>query len=656
VTSPLARLALLLAGTAVLGAAPRPAKTPAASRAPADSIYGLAVDSTRYRDYPFVYLLDDGVVRIEGNGRYTKTYRQVVQILKPAGVDQWAEKRFTFAPDRERVKLNWMRVVSLTGEVLSDKPSVVQESDVPAGMESPVYTQTKVLRYSLGNVAPGTLVDASWTIEQTKPALPGDFLDDWNVTPPTPGLRSRYVLDVPASVTPRIIERHLDFKRAEQEQGGRHVYTWATQNLKPVKGEMFAPDSSVPVMSIGVGAPLTWGEIGHWYNDLSKDRYVLTPAIIAIVDSLVRAAKTRHDTLTTLHRWIARDLRYVSISLGIGGYQPRFPEATVGTRYGDCKDKATLFIAAARHLGFSAYPVLLDADGGPQPELPAIEDFNHVVAAVEERADDLTFIDLTTFDFPTGVVATSYQGGFGLLVFPDGKTRELTFPKDSVGMTDWRFEGELSKDGRVSGRLVQTETGLAAYGLRISFTEMHEMHDSAFRADMKRGAPKPFANAVVDTVIFPDGNDWVNPLSLEVREHDGRGGQLSGTMMVLSIPSVFRGAGTGFRDIADRLQQDSVRTLPIDAEEVTTRVPSRRELRLTLPEGWAAQLPQSVSAVSDFGTYRAEYSQTGRELRIMHTTQGAKGVYPAARIKDLIEWLRLASKDDAEFVTITVPR
>jgi hypothetical protein len=63
-----------------------------------------------------------------------------------------------------------------------------------------------------------------------------------------------------------------------------------------------------------------------------------------------------------------------------------------------------------------------------------------------------------------------------------------------------------------------------------------------------------------------------------------------------------------------------------------------------------------VSAVSDFGTYRAEYSQTGRELRIVHTTVGAKGVYPAARIKDLIEWLRLVSKDDAEFVTITVPR
>jgi hypothetical protein len=205
----------------------------------------------------------------------------------------------------------------------------------------------------------------------------------------------------------------------------------------------------------------------------------------------------------------------------------------------------------------------------------------------------------------------------------------------------------------VSGKYIATARGLVAYGMRIGFAEPP---DSAQRANMKRGAPKPFPNAVVDTVILPDGKDWVNPPVVEVREHDGRGGQLSGTMMVLSIPNMFRGAGTGFRDLADRLQQDSIRKLPIDAEHVLGRTPSRRELRLTLPEGWVAQLPQNVTAVSDFGTYRTEYSQSGRDLRIVHTGQGAKGVYPAARIKDLIEWLRLAAKDDAEFITITIPR
>jgi hypothetical protein len=53
-----------------------------AVRAPADTIYSLAVDSTKYRTEPFVYLLDDGVLRVESDGRGSRTYRQVVQILK----------------------------------------------------------------------------------------------------------------------------------------------------------------------------------------------------------------------------------------------------------------------------------------------------------------------------------------------------------------------------------------------------------------------------------------------------------------------------------------------------------------------------------------------------------------------------------------------
>ena len=49
----------------------------------ADSIYRLAVDPKDYPDYPVAILLDDGVVRVESDGRTTKTFRTIVQILKP---------------------------------------------------------------------------------------------------------------------------------------------------------------------------------------------------------------------------------------------------------------------------------------------------------------------------------------------------------------------------------------------------------------------------------------------------------------------------------------------------------------------------------------------------------------------------------------------
>ena len=73
-----------------------------------------------------------------------------------------------------------------------------------------------------------------------------------------------------------------------------------------------------------------------------------------------------------------------ALSLGIGGYQPRTPAQVMETQYGDCKDKATLFIALARRMGVNAYPVLLSSTGGVERGLPSISQFDHMIAAVEK--------------------------------------------------------------------------------------------------------------------------------------------------------------------------------------------------------------------------------------------------------------------------------
>ena len=108
-----------------------------------DTIYSLAVDSTKYRDEPFVYLLDDGVLRYEADGRGSTTYHQVVQILKEDAVGRWAELAFGYEPRHQKLTVNWVRVVSLTGEVLADKPGISQDADIPAPMGDPAYEERK---------------------------------------------------------------------------------------------------------------------------------------------------------------------------------------------------------------------------------------------------------------------------------------------------------------------------------------------------------------------------------------------------------------------------------------------------------------------------------------------------------------------------------
>jgi len=365
-----------------------------------DSIYRLVVDSSAYKDYPFVYLLDDGIVRFDADGRGVQRYHQIVQILKPEGVEAWAEREFSFRPGHTKVTVEWMRVLKPNGALISDKPTISQASDIPAAMSNPVYSDTKVLRYSLGGVAVGTLVDISWTDETTDPFLRGDFVSNWTTTMAYPAMRSRFVADLPASMSPKIAERHVDFKRIDETGGGRKFYVWQKQSVMPVKGEVIAPDSSIPRASISIASSLKWNDVARWYSGLAKDRYGLSPRAVAIVDSVVRTQRTADDTLRALHKWIAKDIRYVSIALGLSGYQPRFPDSTIVSGLGDCKDKATLFIAAARHLGLTAYPVLLNSFGVYDTSLVSINQFDHAIAAMPKKSGGYTFLDLTTNAFP----------------------------------------------------------------------------------------------------------------------------------------------------------------------------------------------------------------------------------------------------------------
>ena len=316
-----------------------------------DTIYKLAVNPADYADDDYVYLLDDGVLRFEPDGRGSRTYRQVVQILNQDGAEAWGEQSFSYSSGSERLTVNWIRVLKPNGDVISAQPAHEQESLAPVAFDAPVYSDEKVRRVTLSGVAPGTLVDWSYTVERVKPLVPGDYYSGWRVTTGLLTRRSRLIVDVPSSVTPRIQERNVHFKRLDVESHGRRVYTWATKDVQKIQGEPFAASPNTLSVHIDVAAPISWADLAKWYAGLSTGRYALNPALETQLAEHVKDAHTLEDSLRAVHRWVSQDFRYVSLSLGIGGYLPRMPAQVLETRYGDCKDKATLFIALARRLG-----------------------------------------------------------------------------------------------------------------------------------------------------------------------------------------------------------------------------------------------------------------------------------------------------------------
>ncbi len=637
----------LLASTALAQA---PVVTPAGDPSVrSDTIYRLAVNPAQYPDEPFVYLLDDGVVRYEADGRGTRTFRQVVQILTQAGAERWGEQVFSYSSTHEKLTINWIRVLRADGTVISDKPTHEQESDSPAALEAPVYSDVKIHRATLGGVAPGVLVDYSYTVEITHPVMPGDFYTAWSVTNAEPTLRSRFIADVPASLAPRLHERNVRFARRTTEAHGRRVYEWATRDVpKPPPAEPFASDSNDVGVGLGLSSPEGWDDIARWYAGLARGRDSVTPELDARLAGVLKGAATAADSLRAVHRWVAQDFRYVSVSLGIAGYQPRMPAAVLETKYGDCKDKATLFVALARRMGFHAYPVLLSAGGGVDSTLPSVQQFDHMIAAVE-RPGGYRFVDLTADDVPWGELPASEYGDFALLVRPDGRGEQVRLPTDSAAAnlaTDSLVDS-LSPDGIFAGRLTRVRTGRTQVPLRDALSRTFTPQE---RAEIARSfANEAFDGADGDSLELFDGRDLAAPARISVAIHGAPALSAAGSgTSILRLP---------LRPLFSSGQVDEVashvpRRYPIDMGQVLGPGEFHQVYLITLPEGWRAQLPEPVRVTGLWGAYASSYAQDGRVLRIERGGSGVRGIQPPDKVASLVAFLRAIARDDARFIVL----
>ncbi|MEP6835081.1 MAG: DUF3857 domain-containing protein [Gemmatimonas sp.] len=632
------------------------ARVSAQAPQPSDSVVKLAVNPVGRGGAQFVTLLDELVFKVEADGRNTRRYRLVMQMLTDAAARAKAEQSFGYSPSHQAFALNWVRVLKPSGEVLSDKPAQEQDADIPAAMQNPVYQDQKIHRLSLSGLTAGTILDMSWSVEEKAPYRAGDFYDVRFVNSPLDIVRFRYVLDAPATLQPRVLEYNVNIKHADSVANGRHITTWTASDQPRVVGEPFLSDSNGVIQSIVVSAPSTWADLALWYHGLSKDRYALAPDIARRVDSIVAASKarTRLDTIKALHRWVAQDVRYVSVSLGIGGYQPRTPEQVLSTGFGDCKDKATLFVAAARKYGIQANTVLLSSVGRTDRAAPSMFQFDHAIAAVRE-GNAWTFTDLTAEAIPYGMLPSSYQGGMGLLVLPDGKSEQVTFPLSPIDFnaTTITVAGALQPDGAVAVKVNERSTGAPSLRTRQSF---YSPIDSSQRnAALRSLGAVYFKDGMADSLVSFNGKDLSSDVHLAFRVTASDALKSVGNVKLFTMPATLRGPAQSYNAMAKTLSAAPTRKFPVDVGRIVGPGITTTDFELTLPDGWSAEMPKNVVTSSIAGRYETIYSQTGRVVHITRRVQGARGVYPPVRIAEVIGWLRSIAADDVEFLQLKPP-
>jgi Domain of Unknown Function with PDB structure (DUF3857)/Transglutaminase-like superfamily len=230
---------------------------------------------------------------------------------------------------------------------------------------------------------------------------------------------STFTIIAPAGYIVRYKQLNFKGEPVITQKGDLKTYKWEVKNIAAKKNEISTPPFSeiTPTVFFAPskfevqgysGDMSTWEGYGKFMYQLIKGRDILPDETKRKVHELTDNIKGDKEKIFILYDFLQKNTRYISIQLGIGGWQPFEATYVAEKKYGDCKALSNYMIALLKEAGINGKYVEIYAGKSPPP---FIEDFsssrsNHVISCVPLDKDTI-WLECTS---QTG--SPGYMGSF----------------------------------------------------------------------------------------------------------------------------------------------------------------------------------------------------------------------------------------------------
>jgi hypothetical protein len=466
-----------------------------------------------------------------------------------------------------------------------------------------------------------------------------------------PVVYARFDLVTPAKAGARYRVQGASLQPTVLPGEGGETLRWEVKEQPALVIEPFGPAWQDQVIAVRT-APTTfeiegvsggmgsWQGFGQWYDALNAGRATLPPEAKGEVHRLTSHLTDLREKVRRLYTYMQGRTRYVSIQLGLGGWQT-FDAAYVHERgYGDCKALTNYMRALLSEAGIASFPALIEAGTGAPgilPDFPSNQ-FNHVILYVEPGDGEGIWLENTDQTTPFGHLGTFTEGRYALLVGPGGGqlVRTPTTPAQ---------ENQKVLNARV--HLDPSGNATAQIAMRFSGNQLDEIR--------LRALASPGREWLLDYLDVPTFDIVTSDASaIEAREPAG------GLSMTLALPHYAPATGTR-RFVPLNLLHRWTFTPPA-TEERTQPVEYFRyafldvdTVRYELPEGFDIEaLPDPVEFDTGFLRYaaRAEVLSDGA-LAYYRAVEVTEPTLPKEQYDALREAVRrIVQADRAQVVLI----
>ncbi len=614
--------------------------------------------------------------RFENDGTGSNTVTARVKVLTQAGVQALGQIVWGYNSANEKMDVVYVRLSQPDGSMSAVTPENIQDVPSQIEREAPSYTDYRERHIAIPGLRPGATLEYQIKTTTFKPLIPKHFWLDHVFNQDTITLDETLQVDIPKDRKIKLKNKPA-FEPKVEEKDGRRIYTWANkytkreseEELKKKRRKQMREDWAPDVMLTTFSS---WEELGQWYTGLQKSQIEVTPELKAKAEELTKDAKTDEEKIQDLYDYVAQNYRYVSLSFGVGRYQPHAASDVFTKKYGDCKDKHTLFTTMLSAIGYKVEPILIGSQRKLDPDVPSPSQFDHVISAVmplnapKGRVEPLYWADTTTEIAPFGLLTYNIRKKQALLVGLNQPTRLIETPPDPPFQSTQRMdvEGTISELGKLKGSVKATYRGDYELALRsvLRNTAQNKWKDIA-----KYLALQSVGNAEVDNVKVENLTDTHKPLYMEfdVSRANYLDWANKSTDLRIPLPIVTLAPAAGLADDGNILDDDDDNDKDKDGVPDTPSTgakPKQPEkpiqlgspfdldvrMKLKLPASYQARKPVPVGVKRDYAEYQSAYKVEGPVLTVERTMKLRNREIPAERKTDYASFVRSIRADEKQ--------
>jgi hypothetical protein len=432
-------------------------------------------------------------------------------------------------------------------------------------------------------------------------------------------------------------------------QKGKKMISWEVRNVKAIEREYAMPDFSeiAPMVRVAPSAfeidgykgdMSNWNSFGKFLYDLKKDRDVLPEEMRQKAIQLVAGVTDDREKVKRIYAFLQQNTRYISIQLGIGGFQPFDASYVASKGYGDCKALSNYMYSLLEAVGVPSKYVIIQSgsDFSMTEDFPSNQ-FNHATLCVPLKSKDTMWLECTSQTDPAG-----YQGGFtgnrkALLVDETGGTLVSTKQYGlKENLQSRKITGTVSEEGNMQVAVKTNYRAMKQDQLDMMINALSKDKIKE-RLNDELSLPSYTINSFNYSENKSELPEITEVLDMTLDNYATQSGRRLFITPNLLSKSMYKSNGQ------ERMYNIWLRTSYTEKDTVEIDVPAGYE-----PEA----LPPPVALKTRYGTYTANTKFENNKVVYYRSFEQYAGHYPASEYKNFAAYFDAIYKADRTRVVL----